>query len=714
MPLLPGRRRLRSRSPALAYSRRRPARGRLAGGGSGRRRAVRRGRARRGCAGRCRRGAANVRSAHLTLARADGIEPAQMARRLIEAAAAHGRRSRSGSSSCSRRSRAADLPDMHRSTPLLPPAATCRNGPKEGRRRRYHPTARGMSSVVHRQHAQRTGRPPARPPRRRPRRPEPRPRDPRVRGRDHGSHQPTDGVAALPRSVPARSHCPRRVADRAHPSRNQPEPGAGASRRRRAVRHAVDRAERDPHPDRRGDRRSQATRTNSGASPDSGRQPDPGRHPTAPPPSAASTPDPPRSRRRRRSRPSPRRRRGRPRSRRSPAVPRDGRGAARSRQGPPGRSPAARARHGNGGNGKDAKSGVVIVLPLALSLAARRQVAASPTRCAADRPRGRLRSRPARPAPGGRVQGRLRDGPRDDPPDEVRPRRGPHPARLVQHRGRPAGAPAAVLHPATVEPIGPADLAPLFPMALILQEVSHRPRDRDPRAGPRGLHALPAEPAVSGPSAREGARYAGAHLLQVRGRQPGRQPQAEHRAAAGLLQQGGGRRAAGDRDRRGPVGQRPGVRRRLLRPRGQGLHGPRELRPEAVPADPDGDLRRGGRRQPVADDELRPGRPRRDARHARLAGHRDLRGGRGRRDPRRHEVLARLGAGPRAAAPDGDRPGGDRADGDGRRGARHRHRLHGRRLELRRRWRSRSSARSCARGSGPRIIAVEPEAPARA
>jgi tryptophan synthase beta chain len=33
-------------------------------------------------------------------------------------------------------------------------------------------------------------------------------------------------------------------------------------------------------------------------------------------------------------------------------------------------------------------------------------------------------------------------------------------------------APSPYLHPATLEPIGPADLAPLFPMALILQEVS--------------------------------------------------------------------------------------------------------------------------------------------------------------------------------------------------------------------------------------------------
>ena len=35
----------------------------------------------------------------------------------------------------------------------------------------------------------------------------------------------------------------------------------------------------------------------------------------------------------------------------------------------------------------------------------------------------------------------------------------------------PAPAPP-VLHPGTHQPIGPDDLAPLFPMALIMQEVS--------------------------------------------------------------------------------------------------------------------------------------------------------------------------------------------------------------------------------------------------
>ena len=146
----------------------------------------------------------------------------------------------------------------------------------------------------------------------------------------------------------------------------------------------------------------------------------------------------------------------------------------------------------------------------------------------------------------------------------------------------------------------------------------------------------------------------------------------------------GGRHAPRDRDRRRPVGQRARLRRGALRPRGQGLHGPRQLRPEAVPAQPHGDLRR----QVVAS-------PSPDTNYGRrvLAETPDSPGSLGiaiseavedaaTRDDT--QVLARLGAQPRAAAPDGHRPGGDRADGDGRRGAGHHHRLRRRRLELRR------------------------------
>ena len=192
--------------------------------------------------------------------------------------------------------------------------------------------------------------------------------------------------------------------------------------------------------------------------------------------------------------------------------------------------------------------------------------------------------------------------------------------------------PLPPLHPGTGQPIGPDDLAPLFPMALIGQEVSAEREIEIPEPVRDAYRLYRPEPALPRPSTRARARYAGPHLLQVRGRQPGRQPQAEHGHPAGVLQPAGGRQAPGHRDRRRAVGECPGVRRRPLRARGQGLHGPRELRPEAVPPDPHGDLRRRGRRQPVADHELRPQGPRRDPGQPRLAGHRDQRGGRGRGD----------------------------------------------------------------------------------
>ena len=147
---------------------------------------------------------------------------------------------------------------------------------------------------------------------------------------------------------------------------------------------------------------------------------------------------------------------------------------------------------------------------------------------------------------------------------------------------------------------------PLFPMALIGQEVSQEReieipepvRDAYRLYRPSPLYrAHRLERALDTPAhiyyKYEGVSPAGSH-----------KPNTAHRA--GLLQQGAGRHPDRHRDRGGPVGQRDGVRRRAVRARGQGLHGPRQLRPEAVPADPDGDLRRGGRGQPVTDHELRP------------------------------------------------------------------------------------------------------------
>src|SRR2546430_12420418 len=56
---------------------------------------------------------------------------------------------------------------------------------------------------------------------------------------------------------------------------------------------------------------------------------------------------------------------------------------------------------------------------------------------------------------------------------------------------------------------------------------------------------------------------------------------------SGLLQQGGGHKAVDHGDRRRPVGQRSGLRRRALLARVHGLHGPGQLRAEALPQEQD-------------------------------------------------------------------------------------------------------------------------------
>ena len=137
------------------------------------------------------------------------------------------------------------------------------------------------------------------------------------------------------------------------------------------------------------------------------------------------------------------------------------------------------------------------------------------------------------------------------------------------------------------------------------------PDGADPAGGQRGSRRsrsprrsstctpLAADAALPGAPARAGGRDEVAHLLQVRGRQPAGQPQAEHRRGAGVLQQAGGPHAALDRDRRRPVGERARVRVQADRPRVQGVHGSDLVRAEAVPALDDPAVGRGDRREPV-------------------------------------------------------------------------------------------------------------------
>ena len=238
------------------------------------------------------------------------------------------------------------------------------------------------------------------------------------------------------------------------------------------------------------------------------------------------------------------------------------------------------------------------------------------------------------------------------------------------------------LHPGTREPIGPEMLAPLFPMELIRQEVSADPLIEIPEEVREAYRIYRPTPLHRATGPREGARHAGADLLQERGRLAGRQPQAEHRHRPGVLQPRGGHHPARHRNGRRPVGERARVRRQPLRARDEGLHGEDQLRAEAVSAQLHRVVR--GDRHPVSvdRDERRARRARRGSRLHRQPRDRDQRGHRGGGRPRGHEVLARQRPQPRAPAPDGHRPGGDRPDGDGGGDARRRHRLRRWWLEL--------------------------------
>ena len=97
--------------------------------------------------------------------------------------------------------------------------------------------------------------------------------------------------------------------------------------------------------------------------------------------------------------------------------------------------------------------------------------------------------------------------------------------------------PPPPLHPGTRQADRPGRPGAALPDGADRAGGLGRALDRDSRAGARHLPAVAADAALSRAPPGEGARYAGPHLLQVRRRQPAGQPQAEHRRAAGVLQQ---------------------------------------------------------------------------------------------------------------------------------------------------------------------------------
>ena len=183
--------------------------------------------------------------------------------------------------------------------------------------------------------------------------------------------------------------------------------------------------------------------------------------------------------------------------------------------------------------------------------------------------------------------------------------------------------------------------------------------DRHPRRGARHPAAVAADAARARPRGSSAALGTPARIYY---KDESGRPAGSHKPNTAVPQafynKAGGHHPAHDRDRRRPVGDGAGVRLRAVRPRVQGVHGADVVRAEAVPPRDHGDVGRRVRavagRRPVV---------------ARLARPRHLRRGARRRHPRRHALLARLGAQPRAAAPDGHRARGQGAAGARRRDA---------------------------------------------
>ena len=192
----------------------------------------------------------------------------------------------------------------------------------------------------------------------------------------------------------------------------------------------------------------------------------------------------------------------------------------------------------------------------------------------------------------------------------------PHPASLRaaggrladalrQHRGGPARGTAPAAAPWNPRADRPRDARPAIPDGADPPGGERGSAHRDPGGGSGGVSDLPAHAAATGHRAREGARHAGADLFQERERLAGRLAQAEHGHRPGLLQPRRGRHPPRHRDGRRPVGERPRIRRQPLRPGDEGLHGPDQLRAEAVSAQLHRVVRRDGHPLAVERDERR-------------------------------------------------------------------------------------------------------------
>src|SRR6185295_6966939 len=98
----------------------------------------------------------------------------------------------------------------------------------------------------------------------------------------------------------------------------------------------------------------------------------------------------------------------------------------------------------------------------------------------------------------------------------VPPDRGPHPDPLGEPAPRPAGSAAAAAPPGDDAARRPARSDADLPDGADRAGGVDRARGRDPGGGPRRLSPVAPDAALPRPPPGARARYAGAHLLQVR------------------------------------------------------------------------------------------------------------------------------------------------------------------------------------------------------
>ena len=125
---------------------------------------------------------------------------------------------------------------------------------------------------------------------------------------------------------------------------------------------------------------------------------------------------------------------------------------------------------------------------------------------------------------------------------------------VVPHLDQPLAPP---LHPGTRQPVGPDDLAPLFPMALIGQEVSAEPWIDVPGEVLDILKMWRPTPLVRARRLEQALGTPARIYFKDESVSPAGLAQAQHCGRPGLLQQGRGSGPADHRDRRGAMGQRP-------------------------------------------------------------------------------------------------------------------------------------------------------------